>query len=122
MLLFHLSLLVQLIIIYNDLTMHMRKIQEHLMHDIFIYGYEDGYFYTCDYFDFSKKSTRKITSNDIENGYKNVSKPNDYGRGVVLFHNEGINDNIVLYQYKESLNGLLDIEKKGILWTVILSK
>lgn len=87
--------------------------KEHLMHDIFIYGYEDGSFYTCDYFDFSKKSTRKIAANDIENGYKNVSKPNDYGRGVVLFHNEEINDNIVLYQYKESLNGLLDVEKKG---------
>lgn len=87
--------------------------KEHFMHDIFIYGYDNECFYACDYFDFKKKSILKIAAIDIVNGYKNVPKSNDYVRGVVLFHREEIKDNIVLYQYKESMNGLLDVEING---------
>lgn len=37
----------------------------------------------------------------------------DYGRSVVLFKNGDISDNISLYQCKESLGGMLDVEKIG---------
>lgn len=87
--------------------------KEHMMHDIFIYGYEGEYVYACDYFNFMNKSTCKIKVEEIVNGYSHVLNKDDYGRGVVLFQNQNISENIVLYQYKESLEGFFDVEKKG---------
>lgn len=92
---------------------YVTYMKEHMMHDIFIYGYEDDYVYACDYFDFQKKGKVKIKMSEIEIGYNNVHNKDDYGRGIVLFHSEEITDNIVLYQYKESLNGIYDVECKG---------
>ena len=87
--------------------------REHRMHDIFIFGYEEEKAYSCDYFDFRKKSVRLVPFSQLEEGYARVPKLDDYGRGVVLFRNEEITDNIALYQYKESLGGELDVEEKG---------
>lgn len=87
--------------------------KEHVVHDIFVYGYEDEYVYVSDYFDFHYKKNKIITFRSLIEGYQNVPKSRDYGRGVVLFKNEEISDNIALYQYKESLDGALDVEKVG---------
>ena len=46
-------------------------------------------------------------------GYQKVPEGADYGRGIVLFKNKGLSDNIALYQYKECLGGKLDVEENG---------
>lgn len=106
---FYLFFLVDTFYIENYATYN----KKHIMHDIFVYGYEDDCVYACDYFDFRKKSKVKIAFSCLRDGYQNVPKLWDYGRGVVLFKDEDISDNISLYQYKESLSGKLDVEKIG---------
>lgn len=87
--------------------------KNHSIHDILVYGYEDEYVYASDYFDFQNKSNKKILFSDLIEGYQKVPEGADYGRGIVLFKNKGLSDNIALYQYKECLGGKLDVEENG---------
>lgn len=87
--------------------------KKHVMHDLLIYGYDEQYAYASDYFDFQYKKNKKILFSDLAEGYRYVPEGADYGRGVVLFKNKTLSDNIALYQYKESLGGKLDVEKFG---------
>ena len=87
--------------------------KEHVVHDIFVYGFEEEYVYASDYFDFRYKKREKVSFNSLIEGYQKMPKTWDYGRGVVLFKNEQIANNITLFQYKESMGGQLDVEKVG---------
>lgn len=60
-----------------------------------MYGYEDEYVYASDYFDFQNKSNKKILFSDLIEGYQKVPEGADYGRGIVLFKNKGLSDNIL---------------------------
>ena len=75
--------------------------EKHIYHDLLVYGYENEYVYVSDYFNFRTKHKEKITFASLIEGFNNVPKAWDYGRGVVLFKNETVSENIVLYQYKE---------------------
>lgn len=106
---FYLFFLVDTYYIENYITYK----KEHVVHDIFVYGYEEGYVYASDYFDFRYKKREKVLFNSLIEGYQKMPKAWDYGRGVVLFKNEQIANNITLFQYKESMGGQFDVEKAG---------
>lgn len=106
---FYLFFLVDTYYIENYITYK----KEHVVHDIFVYGFEEEYVYASDYFDFRYKKREKVSFNSLIEGYQKMPKTWDYGRGVVLFKNEQIANNITLFQYKESMGGQLDVEKVG---------
>lgn len=85
-------------------------LRQHYPHEIFIYGYDEGLFYTSDYFDFIIGTTSTAAFTEFSEAYFAFSKEEkDYLRGVVIFNVEhdvienGKSDSHYDIQYKNSI-------------------